>query len=307
MSFHSNMMMDGVAAAAASNKLLDDLTAQPYVAYSLRKIDKDYSGSAIRVRRASDSTEQDIGFTSGGDLDTSSLGTFCSGTTGYVAKWYDQSGNGINLEQSTAANQPKIYESGATLTDGDSSKPAIYFGTASDDWFLITPSSGTTFSHSGNSTVTVWVVANPDTNSSSKYPRFASLAATSTGNDWDSNSRFAFMSGDAGSNNVSYYAVAARATKSWSGTSTLTAACTRDGNTTYTYLNNSASTAHTGLDSTNFSISFLRVGCQVAGDTGLYGSAFAGHMHEVMYWKSVISSTDRSTLQSDQGTYYSIS
>jgi len=37
-------------------------------AYSLRKLRADYSGSAVRVRRSSDNTEQDIGFTTQGEL-----------------------------------------------------------------------------------------------------------------------------------------------------------------------------------------------------------------------------------------------
>jgi hypothetical protein len=44
-------------------------------AYSLRKVDSAYAGSAIKVRRSSDNTEQDIGFVNN-QLDTSSLTTF---------------------------------------------------------------------------------------------------------------------------------------------------------------------------------------------------------------------------------------
>jgi hypothetical protein len=80
-------------------------------AYSLRKLDKDYTGDAIRVRRASNNTEQDIGFDANGDLDTSALATFCSGTDGFVKTWYDQSGNGNDATQTTTSAQPKIYDS----------------------------------------------------------------------------------------------------------------------------------------------------------------------------------------------------
>ena len=45
-------------------------------AYSLRKLRAAYSGSAVRVRRSSDNTEQDIGFTTQGELDTASLLSF---------------------------------------------------------------------------------------------------------------------------------------------------------------------------------------------------------------------------------------
>jgi len=94
-------------------------------AYSLRLLDKDYAGSAVRVRRASDNTEQDIGFTLAGDFDTSALATFCAGTNGFIRTWYDQSGNARNATQTTTANQPKIYDSSTGLITLNS-KPAAY-------------------------------------------------------------------------------------------------------------------------------------------------------------------------------------
>lgn len=93
-------------------------------AYSLRLLDTDYTGDAIRVRRASDNTEQDIGFDGNGDLDTAALASFCSGTDGFVKTWYDQSGNANDASQSTTANQPKIYD-GTTGVVTENGKPAI--------------------------------------------------------------------------------------------------------------------------------------------------------------------------------------
>jgi hypothetical protein len=101
-----------------------DLYPSAAAAYSLRKLRTAYTGSAIRVRRASDNTEQDIGFSSG-NLDTTALTTFCSGTNGFVKTWYDQSGNGINAIQTTASNQPQIVSSGAVITQN--SKPILIF------------------------------------------------------------------------------------------------------------------------------------------------------------------------------------
>jgi hypothetical protein len=92
-------------------------------AYSLRLLDKDYTGSAVRVRRASDNTEQDIGFDVNGDLDTSALTTFCTGTNCFIRTLYDQVGIN-NAVQTTTANQPKIYDSSTgVITKGG--KPAI--------------------------------------------------------------------------------------------------------------------------------------------------------------------------------------
>jgi hypothetical protein len=95
-------------------------------AYSLRKLRTAYTGSAIRVRRASDNTEQDIGFVNN-VLDTASLTSFCSGTNGFVTTWYDQSGNGRDATQSTGANQPQIVSSGSVITEN--MKPTLDFQT----------------------------------------------------------------------------------------------------------------------------------------------------------------------------------
>tara|TARA_R110000868_G_scaffold358716_1_gene620433 strand:- start:268 stop:1134 length:867 start_codon:yes stop_codon:yes gene_type:complete len=100
-----------------------DLFPNASVAYSLRLLRSAYTGSAIRVRRSSDNTEQNIGFNSLGDLDTTALDTFCSGTNGFVTTWYDQSGNGNNLTQTTAANQPQIVSSGSVILQN--TKPTI--------------------------------------------------------------------------------------------------------------------------------------------------------------------------------------
>jgi hypothetical protein len=98
-----------ISVTTLSNLLLDTYSGAA-AAYSLRQLRSAYSGDAIRVRRASDNTEQNIGFVDN-ELDTSALTTFCSGTNGFVTTWYDQSGNANNATQTTSANQPKIYDS----------------------------------------------------------------------------------------------------------------------------------------------------------------------------------------------------
>jgi len=110
--------------------LLDDYPGAA-AAYSLRLLDKDYTGDAVRVRRASDNTEQDIGFDANGDLDTSALATFCSGTDGFVKTWYDQSSNGNDVTQTTTGNQPKIYDtSTGVLTENG--RPAMQLDGTND-------------------------------------------------------------------------------------------------------------------------------------------------------------------------------
>lgn len=96
-----------------------------YVAFSTRRLSTSYLGNAMQVRRSSDNTTQNIGFTPGGDLDVTALLAFVGAGNGYVSIWYDQSGNGRNMTQGTAVNQPRIVNSG-TL-DTENSKPFIRF------------------------------------------------------------------------------------------------------------------------------------------------------------------------------------
>lgn len=107
-----------VAAGGGTTLFLDETgLGSAAAAYSPRKLRAAYAGSALRVRRSSDSTEQDIGF-SGNNLDTAAMESFCGAGDGFVVKWYDQSGNARDVTQSTAGSQPKIVSSGVTLTDG---------------------------------------------------------------------------------------------------------------------------------------------------------------------------------------------
>ena len=115
--------------------ILDLLSAQPLAAYSLHKLRADYTGSAIRVRRSSDNAEANIGFTANGDLDTVALLAYCGPGSGFVTTWYDQSGNGLNATQTTAANQPKIVSNGAIATENGRPAPRFngnaFFGSIS--------------------------------------------------------------------------------------------------------------------------------------------------------------------------------
>ena len=109
--------------------LLDTYTGAA-AAYSLRKLRTAYTGSAIRVRRASDNTESDIGFNVFGELDTVSLASFCSGTNGFVKVWYDQASTN-DATQTNTANQPKIYDSSTGVVT-ENGKPAVQFDGSND-------------------------------------------------------------------------------------------------------------------------------------------------------------------------------
>jgi hypothetical protein len=94
--------------------LIDSYTTNLWGAYGLQLLRGNFLGSAIRVRRSSDNTEQDIGFTSGA-LNTSALASFVGANDGFVTKWYDQSGAGNDFAQATTANQPMIVDAGVYI------------------------------------------------------------------------------------------------------------------------------------------------------------------------------------------------
>jgi hypothetical protein len=123
--------------------LLDTYTGAS-AAYSVRKLRSAHSGACMRIRRASDDAEIDIGFDSNGDLDTAAIASHCGASAGYCVTWVDQSGNGNNATQSTTSKQPQIYNGTAVLTEDG--KPIITptAGTQELDFSVSSSASGVT-------------------------------------------------------------------------------------------------------------------------------------------------------------------
>ena len=115
----TSVLADGQTAG-----LLETYTGSS-AAYSLRKLRTGYYGAAIRVRRSSDNTEQDIAFKTNGTLDTVGLTGFVGSGDGFVTTWYDQSGNGKHAYQISASNQPRIVLGG--VIDLINNKPSLKF------------------------------------------------------------------------------------------------------------------------------------------------------------------------------------
>jgi hypothetical protein len=112
---------------AAGNPYLNGLSTTPRAVLSLRK-KISTATNAIRVRRSSDNAEQDIGFVLDA-LDTASLSSFVGANSAFVTTFYDQTGNGENAVQTTAANQPRIVNAGvydgALIFDGTNDSMSI--------------------------------------------------------------------------------------------------------------------------------------------------------------------------------------
>lgn len=128
-------------------------TYSAILGYSVSRALSSTATVAFRVRRSSDSTEQDIGFDAGGLVDTASLLSFVGAGTGYVTKVYNQGSGGAtyDLVQTTTGNQPQLVSSGVVITDNG--KPAMSFNGTTH--YLSNPNS-----YAYTSGVSWYVVAN---------------------------------------------------------------------------------------------------------------------------------------------------
>jgi hypothetical protein len=103
----------------ASSAYFSDLFGMPDVAYSLRKLSPLIT-NCIRVRRSSDSTEQDIGFVSSDPnaaLDTTALLSFVGANDGFIVTAYNHNTSGTDWTQTTQVNQAKIVSAGVLEVD----------------------------------------------------------------------------------------------------------------------------------------------------------------------------------------------
>lgn len=125
-----------------------------------------WTGNLVRLRRSTDNVERDFSYVSTtGFLDKIQIEGWLSGATGFVTTLYDQSGNGRDWTQTTAANQPTISfagSQGVILFDGG-------------DYFRSTASVGFT---NGQSAVSVVIVVSYLTSFDSSI----AFAANSGGN-----------------------------------------------------------------------------------------------------------------------------
>lgn len=119
----------------AKKRFLDG-RADVAAAYSLRRVNSLYRGPVVRVRRSSDSVEADFGAGQSG-ADWGTIAGFIGAGSGFVSKWYDQSGNGRDLVQATASAQPQISLVGnglpAAVFDGVNDQLLVAF-TLNQPW-----------------------------------------------------------------------------------------------------------------------------------------------------------------------------
>jgi hypothetical protein len=105
---------------------LDLISARPAGAYSVaHRLLPLYRGPALRVRRASDGEEANIGFDDQNHVDTSVLSEFCGDVDCTVATLFDQSGHARDLIQPAPLHQPTIYEGRTRAVTSADGQPVL--------------------------------------------------------------------------------------------------------------------------------------------------------------------------------------
>lgn len=258
-------------------------------AYSLRKLDKDYAGSAIRIRKdTTGQPEQDIGFTASGDLDTAAIKTFLNARNGFLVRWYDQSGNGRDAVQSTQSNQPRIANLG--VIERRSGDVALFFNGSTyrllTTAFSYNDGNYAAFACANQVDTTLRVMLSQDSNTTGRrapiYIRFNGPSQTIA----NTSGTTTFIIDNGNSINVNQTYIFSALKRS---------------NNTEMYVNGATNGATTlSANSVNFSQS-LKIGSQFFNGTNHYN----GYIHEIILYGSD-KSTDRAGIETNINTYYSV-
>lgn len=248
-------------------------------AYSLRLLNSFYTGSAIRVRRSSDNTELDIGFDGLSGLNTTALTAFVGLNNGFVTIWYDQSGNGQNATQTTAANQPQIVTSG--VIEVQLGKPAVKFLRASNNGLVTSVVINNPFS--------IIAIASQDSSTFALSTRMLQGLGTNT--------QMVIKRGD--NNSVLVNAVTILANwPSQVNNQTYLLSFLRQSTTSYLYQNN-ASVANSSTQTSNWGT------LQISTATSSVAESFLGKISEIIIYPTNQNS-NISGINSNINTYYSI-
>lgn len=119
-------------ATAAFEGPLDDYEADLGAAFSIRRLRSGYSGYCMRVRELNGGGQLDIGFDSNGLVNVAAIEAHIGSANADITIWYDQSGNGLDL---TGTGAPVIAGAGTVITENG--LPAITFDPGGGaDYFL---------------------------------------------------------------------------------------------------------------------------------------------------------------------------
>jgi hypothetical protein len=290
-----------VALTVSNQPVLDTLGNSGAASYSLRLLDADYADKAtkaIRVRRSSDNTEADIGFTASGDLDTAALLAHVGSGSGFVTTWYDQSGNGRNATQTTAGSQPRIVNNG--VVEAINGKPEIRFDGVDDYLAAASPLIDTTHSLFVLFTPTIENVTGSLFGqwSAGQTGRFAILANQISSGGASAGFLNVFngsATGGGGSGGLA-------AEVAISNTPTLITSISTTGSEQWKLFKNG-----TEWDSATIPSVYTGVNSAIGSLNGAGSSLpFDGTVSGLISFPSVLSTTDRQTLERNEGAYYGI-
>lgn len=279
-----------------------DVAAGAKAAYGLRKLRSAYSGYAIRVRRSSDNTTQDIGFDSNGNLDTVALKSFVGSSNGFVRIWYDQSGSGWDAWQTGNADQPRIVSAG--VIDTLNGSPTLRFDGASD--YLYNTSLGGTAITGAN--LTSFLVGQLINGVSGTDYEFLSLHKSSNGTQsgyYNNDIDLFYINGLY----LGSYLNDAVFSGTFTGISSTAFQATsyhdsNASNNSKIYANGSL--LETKTISMNLSPNWILVG--VYGNGTATGSYFLkGNVSEAIIFNAALSTANRQAIERSQGHYYNIS
>lgn len=264
----------------------DLLSVKARACYSLRRMYSSYSGFLIRVRRSTDSTFLNIGFTSSGDLDTAALLAFANGGNALIQTIYDQSGHGFNQIQNSNVSQPPIVITGVLQTENG--KPCISFDGVSHDLRAGVDSNVTgSISHSINAVAKVMANLTYSGSVSVGYGstnvNATSVIGSTTGKYWYGGDD---QVGFAGSNLLSSSVVLSKI---------------YNGSSFSSYLNG-------GLDASGsvaFNLSSMFSTSYALGSYE-FATYSAMRLSEAIVFLSALSTSDRQLLEKNQGLYYGV-
>jgi len=158
--------------------ILDENLENISFAFSMRVLESDYNGPIIRLRRASDNTEQDFTWADNDIVDIEAINTWRGGSNVYVHTWYDQSGLERNAIQTTNFRQPQFFP--------DANRPH-FRGDGANDYLLIdTPNGIQDVTNSGNQG-TVLIIANATIRSQHSFGVLTGSDRWSTHMNWNNN------------------------------------------------------------------------------------------------------------------------
>lgn len=271
---------------------LDYLSVSASGAWSLRRLRAGYLGAAIRIRRSNDNAETDIYFGDDGSIDVRAVLGFTGTNSAYITTWYDQTGNGRNATQTTAATQPRIVNAG-TL-DTRNNRPIVVFSGAQNVKYgtanLMVSGTGEWSANAvGYQTTTAGqtVLGGSNGVAGQQLAKFIKVDTGTLTLGYSSTDVATWATGPAITVNAMWIASGTRSTTS--------ATC---------YTNGTAGTAVSMPATASTAAAWFGIGADRVNNTTY--EWLTGGVAESMLFASVLSSTNRQLIERNQGAYYGV-